>query len=323
MQNAEAEVMSNNTKSSVFHPATSQDQAAMRAMRPMMESNKGRMRGAAARVPYDDIMNRVPAPTGVAYEAGSVGGISGWWCRPEHSQPDEVILHLHGGWFNFGSAQAFRHLVGQIAGATSVGAFIPDYRLAPEHPFPAAMQDAETCFGGLVALGYSRIAVTGDSAGGCLALLLLSLLQAQAASKSTSLPVGAVALSPVTDLALTGDSWTSRAEADPFFTKPQATDLVAAYLAGHDPADPAVSPLYGDLQNLPPIRIHVGDDEVLLDDSRRYVDHAVAAEVDARVDVWECMAHGFLSGIGKLDASAQALQQIAGFLQERLSATKS
>ena len=113
----------------------------------------------------------------------------------------------------------------------------------------------------------------------------------------------AFALSPITDLALAGASWETRAAADPYFLRAQAAELVGSYLAGHDPNDPLASPLYGDLTGLPPIRIHVGDDEVLLDDSLRYVERAVAAGVDARVDVWEGMAHGFLSGIGTLAAS--------------------
>ena len=169
------------------------------------------------------------------------------------------------------------------AGAGNVAAFVPDYRLAPEHPFPAAIDDAEKCYRGLLDRGYTKIALTGDSAGGNLALLLLSRLQ----QEGTTTPVGAVALSPVTDLALTGDTWSSRAEADPYFTRSQATDLVTAYVGSLDPKIPALSPLYGDLRSLPPIRVHVGNDEVLLDDTRRYVERAVESGVDASADVWE------------------------------------
>ena len=129
-------------------------------------------------------------------------------------------------------------------------------------------------------------------------------------------------LSPVTDLALSGASWETRAAADPYFHRSQAAELVRSYLGGHDPTDPLASPLYGKLAGLPPIRVHVGDDEVLLDDSLRYVERAVAAGVDARVDVWEGMPHGFLSGIGTLAASRQALDEIGRFLAERLSVVK-
>ncbi len=306
---------------SVFHPVTPKDQAAMIAMRAIVEPNKGRLRGTAARRPFDAIMSGIIAPAGVTFTPGSAGGVSGWWCRPDSARTGEAILHLHGGWFNWGSAQAFRNLVGHIAARTTLEAFVPDYRLAPEHPFPAATEEVHACYLGLIERGFSKVAITGDSAGGNLALELLSFATAQKAS-GNALPVAAIALSPVTDLALTGASWETRATADPYFVRSQAAELVRSYLAGHDPADPLASPLYGDLAGLPPIRVHVGDDEVLLDDSLRYVERAVAAGVDARVDVWEGMAHGFLSGIGTMDASARALDAIGEFLTERLTKTK-
>ena len=136
------------------------------------------------------------------------------------------------------------------------------------------------------------------------------------------MPVGTVVLSPVTDLALTGTTWDTRAEADPFFIKSQVTELVRAYLGGHDPTDPMASPLYGELIHLAPIRVHVGDDEVLLDDSLRFVEKAVAAGVDAKVDVWEGMAHGFLSGVGNMNASNATLNAIGEFLEQRLNAVR-
>ena len=127
--------------------------------------------------------------------------------------------------------------------------------------------------------------------------MLLSITSAQVPKGSIAL-VCAVALSPVTDLALTGKSFDTRAEADLFFTKFQAAGLVRSYLGDTDPRNPLASPLYGDLGGLPPIRVHVGDDEVLLDDSRRYVERAVAAGVDAKLDVWMGMPHGFVSDVG-------------------------
>jgi acetyl esterase/lipase len=128
-----------------------------------------------------------------------------------------------------------------------------------------------------------------------------------------------VALSPVTDLSLSGESWATRAVVDPYFTKPQATELVRSYLHGHDPADPLVSPLNAELEGLAPIRVHVGDDEVLLDDSVRFVEHAIAAGVDARLDVWEGMVHGFLGGVGQLTASNEVLHLIGEFLSNRFA----
>jgi monoterpene epsilon-lactone hydrolase len=297
----------------VQHPCSAEDQAAMATMRAIVEPNKGKLQGIAARVPFDAIMQQVSAPVGVVYEADSVGGVSGWWCRPETARPGQAVMHIHGGWFHWGSAQAFRHLAGHIAVSAGVAAFVPDYRLAPEHPFPDAAEDVRACYVGLTERGFSKIAITGDSAGGNLALELLVYLATSSVSGSEAL-VGGVALSPVTDLALSGESWSTRAVADPYFTQPQAAELVRSYLDGHDPEDSFASPLHADLKGLAPIRVHVGNDEVLLDDSVRLVERAVAAGVDARLDVWQGMVHGYLGGIGRLAASTETLQLIGEFL---------
>ena len=108
-------------------------------------------------------MEHVSAPIGVAYEADQIGGVSGWWCRPGSAWPGEAVMHIHGGWFNWGSAQAFRHLAGHIAVSAGVAVFLPDYRLAPEHPFPAASEDIRACYAGLAERGFSKIAVTFES----------------------------------------------------------------------------------------------------------------------------------------------------------------
>jgi epsilon-lactone hydrolase len=188
-----------------WHPISKEDQAAMTAMRAMVEPNKGRLQGTAARGPFDAIISRVVAPVGVTFAPDTVGGVSGWWCRPEGARTVQAILHLHGGWFNWGSARAYGNLVGHIASGAGVEAFVPDYRLAPEHPFPAATEDVRACYHALIERGFSKVAITGDSAGGTLALGLLHFAAAQRASGG-ALPVAAVALSPVTDLALTGAS---------------------------------------------------------------------------------------------------------------------
>ena len=300
------------------HPLTAHDQAVMTQVRAMTKLNKGRMRDVASRPAFDALIQRTAKPEGVTCRVDRVGGVSGWWCEPAGAPTDVAILHLHGGWFNWGSAEAFRHLVGHIAHGAGAKAFIPDYRLAPEHPFAAGRDDALACFDGLLELGHRAVAVTGDSAGGNLALGVLAEAWARIAAQAERL-VGAVLLSPVTDLTLSGVSWTSRAEADPFFVRDQAEALVGAYLAGHDPADPLASPLFGALSSLPPVRVHVGDDEVLRDDSLNYVKRAVAAGVDAQVDVWAGMPHGFLGNVGQLEAADAALKLLASFLSQRLS----
>ncbi|MGH9439193.1 MAG: alpha/beta hydrolase fold domain-containing protein [Terriglobia bacterium] len=302
----------------VFHPISTVDKTAMAGLRAIVEPNKGHLRGTAGRVLFDAIMERVAVPGGVTFEAGTVGGVPGWWCKPKDAKPDAVILHIHGGWFNWGSARAFRNLVGHLAIHARAFAFSPDYRLAPEHPFPTATEDVRNCYDGLIELGYKKIAVTGDSAGGTLALGLLLALKASQLNNQV-FPVAGVALSPVTDLSLSGASWTTRAAADPYFIQIQAAELVRSYLNGADPSDPAASPLRADLTGLPPIRVHVGDDEVLLDDSVRFVDRALEARVDAQLDVWEGMVHGFLGSVGLLSASTQAFQKIGSFLSKRFA----
>ena len=302
---------------SLIHPLSPEDSAAMTTLRSAVAAMKGKLEGVGARAPFNGIMERVPSPDGIAFEADSVGGISGWWAMPTRARKSAAILHLHGGWFNWGAAQAFRKLVGHIAIAAGADAFIPDYRLAPEHPFPAAVKDVEACYRGLIERGIKKIALSGDSAGGNLALVLLSIASAQAGRDGIA-PEGAVALSPVTDLALTGETFETRAEADPYFVKSQVAGLVRSYLGENDPKNPLASPLYGDLAGLPPVRVHVGDDEVLLDDSRRYVERAVAAGVDAKLDLWMGMPHGFVSSVGNLHAANQALGALGTFLNDLL-----
>jgi len=301
-----------------IHPLDPEDASAITSMRAAIRAVKGvRAETANARAQFDALMERVPPPGEVTSETDSVGNIPGVWVHPRTTRSGEAILHLHGGWFNFGTAHAYRHLVGHIAARAGARAFVPDYRLAPEHPFPAAVDDALACYRGMEERGMTRIAVTGDSAGGNLALVLVSSLTAEAASTKTTL-VGAAAVSPVTDLTLSGRTYETRADADPLFTRPQVAELVRSYLGGADAGNPMASPLQGRFSGLPPIRIHVGDDEVLLDDSQRYVERAAAAGVDARLEVWMGMHHGFVSLIGMVKAATLSLDAIGGFLSERL-----
>ena len=301
-----------------IHPLSEGDSVAAAALRSAVAPFKGRLEGTAGRGPFDAIMEQVAVPEGVTFEAATVGGIPGWWAKPPQSNKRAAIVHVHGGWFNLGTARAYRNFVGHVALSARADAFIPEYRLAPEYPFPAAVRDLEACYRGLVDQGITKLALTGDSAGGDLALVLLSTASA-AASRDAVAPVGAVVFSPITDLALTGESVETRAEAELYFTKLQAAGLIRSYLGGTDAKNPLASPLYGDLTGLPPIRIHVGDDEVLLDDSRRYAESAVAAGVDAKLDFWMGMPHGFVTNVGGFNAATQALEASGAFLAERLA----
>ncbi len=311
----------NATKSSrdfvVIHALDPQDAPAIHAMRTAVSAQKGARWSSDSRKFFDALMQGVAPRNDVTFESSSVGNVPGVWVRPAHSRSDEAILYLHGGWFHAGSATAYRNLVAHIAARADASTFVPDYRLAPEHPFPAAIEDVLAAYRGMDDRGIRTIAIAGDSAGGNLALVLASRVAAKAATAKANL-VGAVAFSPVTDLTLSGATYEKRAEADPYFTKTQVGELVHSYLGRSDANDPLASPLLGSFSELPPIRIHTGDDEVLLDDSRRYVERAQAAGVDVRLDVWTGMPHGFIASIGTLKASALALDAIGEFLSERL-----
>jgi epsilon-lactone hydrolase len=297
----------------VTHPLDPEDAPAIAGIRTAARPQKGATWRIEARKFYDALLEGVSPRDDVTFESATVGDVPGVWVRPASSRSDEAILHVHGGWFVSGSATAYRHLVGHIAARAGARAFVPDYRLAPEHPFPAAVHDVLATYRGMADSGVRRIAVTGDSAGGNLALVLASRVAAKAVPIKASL-VGVAAFSPVTDLTLSGATYETRADADPYFTKQQVAELVHSYLGNADPNDPLASPLQGRFSGLPPIRIHVGDDEVLLDDSRRYLERAVAGGVDARLDVWTGMPHGFVAIIGPIKASAQALDVIGLFL---------
>jgi epsilon-lactone hydrolase len=304
----------------VIHGLDPEDASIIGRVRTAARPQKGVPWRIEARKPYDALLEGVPSRDDVTFEPGTVGGVPGLWVHPASSRPGEAILHFHGGWFHGGSARAYRHLVGHIAARAGARAFVPDYRLAPEHPFPAAVDDVLATYRGMDDSGIRRIVVTGDSAGGNLALALASCVAGKAVSAAAIL-VGAAVFSPVTDLTLSGATYETRAEADLYFTRPQVAELVHSYLGSADPNDPLASPLQGRLSGLPPVRIQVGDDEVLLDDSRRYAERAIAAGVDARLDVWTGMPHGFVALVGAIKAAAQALDASGLFLSECLQAS--
>jgi acetyl esterase/lipase len=257
----------------------------------------------------------------VTYEKAEVGGVFGWWCRPNNAPIDAAILYFHGGAYVVGSARAYQHFVGQVAVRARVSAFVPEYSLGPEHPFPVAVEDAQASFAGLVERGFGRIALAGDSAGGGLALSLLSLVAAEAREGTRVCPAGAVVMSPWTDLALGGASMETRAEADPLMTKESLAAAARIYLGEHDPRDPQASPLYAELAGLPPVRIHVGEDEVLLDDSIRYGERLENYGGTVQVHTWEGMIHVFPSNIANLRAAKQALDDMGSFLRQQCFAT--
>jgi acetyl esterase/lipase len=300
-----------------IHPLSPEDAPAVAAMRQAASAHKGEALGPEARPMFDAMFAATPAAADVRVEAATIGGIAGFWLRPADARPGARILYLHGGGYVLGSAQALTSFAGQIATRVGADTFVPDYRLAPEHPFPAAIDDAVAAYRGLVAGGAERIVVAGDSAGGGLTLALLSIL-ASDKTRGMVQPAGAAAISPWTDLALTGESFETRADADPIFTRGVLQAFAEMYLQGQDATNPKASPLHARLDDLPPIRIDVGDDEVLLADSIRYADLARAAGVEIKLSIWEGMPHVFQSSLGQFLAAEQSLDAIGDFLRQRL-----
>jgi epsilon-lactone hydrolase len=300
------------------HPEHSVDRVAMAPIRLTLGSAKGSINGPDARKAFDEIMEDVPAAAGVTYEAAIVGGVSGWWCRPEEALKGAVILYFHGGGYVVGASQAYQHFVGQVATRAKVAAFVPDYRLAPEYPFPAAVEDAQAVYESLGGEGFTSMALAGDSAGGGLALILLSWAVAKARAGSGPIPKGAAVISPWTDLTLAGESMVTRAKADPLSTPASLAALARLYLAGRDPHDPLASPLYGDLAGLPPVRMHVGEDDVLLDDALRYGERFEREGGTIQVHTWQGMIHVFPSNVALLKAAKEALDDVGDFLNRQL-----
>jgi acetyl esterase/lipase len=228
------------------------------------------------------------APAGVRFEPGTVGGIPGEWARAEGAAAGHTLLYLHGGGYIACSPKTYRSLTGAYA-RLGFAVFTPDYRLAPEHQFPAAIEDAEAAWHGLVALGHTpgSLAVSGDSAGGGLTLALLLSLR----DKGEALPAAAVLFSPWTDLAATGASVTANAKREALLWGPGLQAGASLYLGPADPKTPLASPLYADLAGLPPLLIHCGSREVLLDDSVRLADRARAAGVRVELRLWPVVPH--------------------------------
>jgi epsilon-lactone hydrolase len=246
------------------------------------------------------------------------GGVPGEFITTPASRPDRDVLFLHGGGYVTGSGALYRHFTWRIAMAARARVLAIDYRLAPEHPFPAALDDALAAYRWLVA-GRAvprRIAVMGDSAGGGLALALLLRLR----DGGHELPAAAIALSPWTDLALTGASFSFNEKSDPMLSTADARLFADCYLAGADPRNPYASPLYGNPAGLPPTLIHVGSDEILHDDAVRMAQILRAAGCRAEIEVWPRMPHVWHLFAPALPEARQAIANIGAFADQLLPA---
>ena len=252
----------------------------------------------------------------VKVEEATVHGLNAEWLTPKGCPDDKLLLYLHGGAYVMGNCATHRQLVSYLAKYSGVKALLPEYRLAPEHPFPAAIDDAAGLYRSLLAEGYSpdNIVIAGDSAGGGLTMAtLLSLRDA-----GDPLPAAICLLSPWLDLASTGESMTTRAKKDPWF-HPKDMPIVAAYYCNDDEIkNPLASPVYADLSGLPPLYIQVGGDEILLSDSTRAADKVKAAGGEVEIEIWPGMWHVFQAFLLQVPESKKAVKKIGAYVRRAL-----
>lgn len=269
-----------------------------------------------AREMYDKARYVFALPDGVEVEESEIGGVPAEIVTPaDHGAG--TFLYLHGGGYAIGSPVSHRHLVAALAGASRTRAFALDYRRAPEHPFPAAVDDALAGYRGLLDAGVApgSIVVGGDSAGGGLtAAALLAIRDA-----GLDLPAAGVLISPWADLANESDSYRTHADRDPLVFQEDIDRWRDAYLAGADPRAPLASPLHADLAGLPPLLIHVGSEEVLLDDSRKLAERCKAAGVEADLEIWPDMIHVWHWFGEYLDEAGSAVRRIGEYVGARLA----
>lgn len=256
-------------------------------------------------------------PELISCQPVSAGGVDGEWIAAGNARPNKAILYFHGGGFRLGSVSSHRDLIARLAEAAACRMLAVNYRLSPEHRFPAPLDDALTSYRWLLDQGFQpeNVAFAGDSAGGNLVLAAMLSLRDQ----HLPLPAAAVLMSPWTDLAATGESYVSRAEADPIHQRPMILALAKNYLGeGGDARHPLASPLYADLAGLPPLLIQVGDRETVLSDSTMFADRARAAGVAVELQVWDGMIHVFQMFGEELAEARRAITSIAEFLRQQL-----
>jgi epsilon-lactone hydrolase len=256
----------------------------------------------------------VPPPADVTYEPVDAGGIPAEWVTAPDARTDAAILYLHGGGYAIGSIATHRLIAANISRVAGVRVLLINYRLAPEHPHPAAVDDATTAYRWLLAQGLApgNIAVSGDSAGGGLTVATLLALR----DAGDPLPACAVPMSPWVDMAQSADSYTTRCDLDPMCTAAGLKEMADWYLAGQDQKTPLASPVHADLSGLPPLLVQVGDHEVLLDDSVRLVERANAAGVDATLEVEEEGVHVFQAF--PVPEAEEAIARLAAFVRRHI-----
>ena len=248
------------------------------------------------------------------YSRANAGGVTAEWVTAEAASDSRVVLYFHGGGYIIGSPRTHRAMMAELSQASGARVLALDYRLAPEHPFPAPIEDSVLAYRWLLSEGYdpARIAVGGDSAGGGLAVAMM----VQARYVGLPMPGAAVCISPWVDMEGLGESMETRAGADPMVGKENLMVSAKTYLGGSDPKAPLAAPLYADLRGLPPTLIQVGDAEVLLDDSTRLAGTAREAGVRVQMEVWDDMIHVWHLFAPILPEGKQALKQAGDFIKK-------
>ena len=258
-------------------------------------------------------------PRGVDHTELEVAGMTAMWVTPHGAAADRVLLFIHGGGFLSGSIYTHRKLAGHLAKAAGTRALLFDYRLAPAATHPAQLDDITAAYRWLLDQGIDagHVALAGDSAGGGACLTL----QLRARELGLPLPAAALLISPWVDMEVTGDSYRTNAELDPFFKRDAVKMIASTFLGGTgDPRDPLANPLHADLTGLAPLYIQVGGDETLLDDARRIDEHARKAGVESRLDVFPGMLHTFQMAAGRAPEADDAVRRFAAWVRPLLGA---
>jgi len=267
------------------------------------------------RTGFDALAGIFPAAPDVSSETVDAGGVPAEWIDVPGADPSCVLLYLHGGGYVIGSVSTHRDLTSRIARAAGARALSVEYRLAPEHPHPAAVADSTAAYRWLLGQGIEpgRVVIGGDSAGGGLTLATLVALR----DAGDPLPAAGVCLSPWVDLEGIGESMTTLAEIDPLLDHDGLVWMAKLYLGGLDLRTPLAAPLYADLAGLPPLLIQVGKAEALLDDAGRVAERARAAGVDVTLEAWDDMIHVWQIFAATLPEAREAIERIGEFIRKR------
>jgi len=266
------------------------------------------------RAAFQELASQFQPAQDVRCEPVDAGGIPAEWITTPEAGHERAIYYLHGGGYVMGSIGTHRDMISRLSRAARARALAIDYRLAPENPFPAAVEDSASAYRWLISTGVdpARLVIAGDSAGGGLTMATLVALR----DAGDPLPAAAVCLSPWVDLEGVGESMTTRAEVDPMVQRESLLQSAKAYLRDADPRTPLAAPLYADLSGLPPLLIQVGTAETLLDDSTRLAERARAAGVEVILELWDDMIHVWQFCAAMLPEGQQAIDRIGEFVRK-------